>query len=168
MRIGSLMAPLAAATVMVMIGQAAHADLLIQIDKSAQRMTVTVDGEQRYDWPVSTGGAGYGTPSGTFKPFRMDIDHYSVEWDNAPMPYSVFFTMTGDAIHGTYEVRHLGSPVSHGFTRLRASVGEECRRALEAGEEAEDGQHYGGVKRGGSRCWPADRGAIPRESTDHR
>jgi hypothetical protein len=40
-------------------------------------MTVTVDGKQLYDWPVSTGGRGYDTPSGTFRPFRMEIDHRS-------------------------------------------------------------------------------------------
>src|ERR1017187_10781648 len=92
MLINRLIAPLTAATVAVLtLGQAAHADLLIKVDKSAQRMTVTVDGNQLYDWPVSTGGRGYDTPSGTFKPFRMDIDHYSEEWDNAPMPYSIFF-----------------------------------------------------------------------------
>lgn len=100
------------------VGQVARADLLIQIDKSTQRMTVTVDGEQLYNWPVSTGGNAYDTPSGTFKPFRMEIDHYSEEWDNAPMPYSIFFTQTGNAIHGTYELRHLGHPVSHGCVRL--------------------------------------------------
>jgi hypothetical protein len=49
-------------------------------------MTVTVNGEQLYEWPVSTGGRGYDTPSGTFKPFRMEIDHTSDEYDNAPMP----------------------------------------------------------------------------------
>ena len=119
MLINRLIAPLTAATVAVLtLGQAAHADLLIKVDKSAQRMTVTVDGNQLYDWPVSTGGRGYDTPSGTFKPFRMDIDHYSEEWDNAPMPYSIFFTKTGDAVHGTYEQRNLGHAVSHGCVRL--------------------------------------------------
>ena len=119
MRINRLIAPLTAATVAVlMFGQAAYADLLIEIDKSTQRMTVTVNGEQLYDWPVTTGGRGYDTPSGTFKPFRMEIDHYSEEWDNAPMPYSIFFTQTGNAIHGTYEQRNLGRAVSHGCVRL--------------------------------------------------
>lgn len=58
------------------------------------------------------------TPSGTFKPFRMEIDRYGKEWDNAPMPYSIFFTQSGDAIHGTYEQRSLGRAVSHGCVRL--------------------------------------------------
>jgi hypothetical protein len=119
MRITPLFAPLTAATVAVLsLGQAAHADLLIEIDKSAQRMTVTVNGEQIYNWPVSTGGSGYDTPSGTFKPFRMEIDHYSEEWDDAPMPYSIFFTQIGHAVHGTYQQRSLGSAVSHGCVRL--------------------------------------------------
>jgi hypothetical protein len=63
-------ATLTAVTVaLVALGQAALADLMINIDKSTQRMTVTVDGKQIYNWPVSTGGLGYDTPSGTFKPF---------------------------------------------------------------------------------------------------
>jgi hypothetical protein len=101
-----------------MFSQAAYADLLIEVDKSTQRMTVTVNGEQLYNWPVTTGGRDYDTPSGTFKPFRMEVDHYSDEWDNAPMPYSIFFTQTGNAIHGTYEQRNLGRAVSHGCVRL--------------------------------------------------
>ena len=119
MRIAHLIAPLTAATVVVLtLGQAAQADLLIAVDKSSQRMTVTVNGERLYEWPVTTGGRGYDTPGGTFKPFRMEIDHYSDEYDNAPMPYSIFFTQTGNAIHGTYEQRNLGHPVSHGCVRL--------------------------------------------------
>jgi L,D-transpeptidase catalytic domain len=117
MLINRLIAPLTAATV-ALLSQAALADLLIKVDKSAQHMTVTVNGEQLYDWPVSTGGRGYDTPSGNFKPFRMEIDHYSEEWDNAPMPYSIFFTKTGDAVHGTYEQRNLGHAMSHGCVRL--------------------------------------------------
>ena len=34
------------------------------------------------------------------------------------MPWSVFFH-GGYAIHGTYETRNLGQPVSHGCVRLR-------------------------------------------------
>ncbi len=120
MRIGRIgLLTMVTVTVSVLtVGQAAHADLLIEINKSVQRMTVMVDGQQVYDWPVSTGGRGYDTPNGTFKPFRMEIDHYSEEWDNAPMPHSIFFTKTGDAIHGTYEQRNLGHAVSHGCVRL--------------------------------------------------
>ena len=150
MRMGHLIAPLTAVTVAVItLGQAAHADLLINIDKSAQRMTVTVNEEQLYDWPVSSGGSGYDTPAGTFKPFRMEIDHHSDEWDNAPMPYSIFFTKIGHAIHGTLCA---AQSWSGGVAWLRAAVGEECRHAVETGEAGEDGQYHRGVKRRDPRC----------------
>jgi hypothetical protein len=97
---------------------AAHADILIRVDKAAQLMTVTVDGEQRYSWKVSTGIADYDTPAGEFQAFRMERDHFSREWDDAPMPYSIFFTQEGHAIHGSYDVKRLGRPASHGCVRL--------------------------------------------------
>jgi hypothetical protein len=117
MHLRRLAAALAVLTVLAFAAPA-RADLLIQIDKSAQQMNVSADGELLYTWPVSTGRAGYNTPNGAFSPFRMDRDHFSEEWDNAPMPYSIFFTKLGHAIHGTYEARHLGQPVSHGCVRL--------------------------------------------------
>lgn len=97
---------------------AALADVTITVDKAAQRMTVDVDGTPRYTWPVSTGAAGYETPSGSHRPFRMERTHFSREWDDAPMPYAMFFTQQGHAIHGTNHVRSLGRAVSHGCVRL--------------------------------------------------
>jgi len=38
-----------------------------------------------YTWPVSTGMSDYDTPTGEFQPFRMERDHFSREWDDAPM-----------------------------------------------------------------------------------
>ncbi len=96
----------------------ALANIQIVIDKSSQRMAVAVDGQQRYVWPVSTGRPGYDTPNGSFKPNRMDADHLSQEWDNAPMPNTIFFDLHGHAIHGFFDVKHLGLPVSHGCVRL--------------------------------------------------
>ncbi len=96
----------------------ARADVLISVDKSAQRMTVAVNGVPRYTWPVSTGRAGYDTPSGSFQTFRMEEDHFSKEFDDAPMPHSIFFTKIGHAIHGSYDVKHLGMAYSHGCVRI--------------------------------------------------
>jgi hypothetical protein len=96
----------------------ASANILVTIDKSNQQMSVDVDGAQRYLWPVSTGRPGYDTPSGTFKPNRMDADHFSQEWDNAPMPHAIFFDLDRHAIHGFFDVKRLGSAVSHGCVRL--------------------------------------------------
>src|SRR5437899_3072538 len=83
----------------------ASADVEITIDKSAQRMTVAVDGATRWRWPVSTGARGYDTPSGSYTASRMEKDYFSKEWDDAPMPNSIFFTQRGHAIHGSYDRR---------------------------------------------------------------
>lgn len=92
--------------------------LVITVNKVSQKMTVVLDGEQLYKWPVSTGAAGYETPSGTFRPFRMEKEHFSKEWDDAPMPYSIFFTGEGHALHGSYHVKSLGRRASHGCVRI--------------------------------------------------
>jgi hypothetical protein len=90
----------------------------IVVSKVSQKMTVKVDGETEYVWPVSTGAARYETPSGTFRPFRMEAEHFSKEWDDAPMPHSIFFTVDGHAIHGSFHVKSLGRRASHGCVRL--------------------------------------------------
>jgi hypothetical protein len=92
--------------------------ILINIDKTKQEMTVFLDGVERYSWPVSTGRAGYSTPSGTFTATSMNEVWYSKQWDNSPMPHSIFFIKDGHAIHGSYEVKTLGKPVSHGCVRI--------------------------------------------------
>ena len=118
MRRHRLALPFAAVLTALTFVQPARANVMIVIDKAAQKMTVTVDGEDRYTWPISTGRPGYDTPSGEFQPFRMERDHFSQEWDDAPMPNSIFFTKIGHAIHGTFEARNLGRPASHGCVRL--------------------------------------------------
>src|SRR5271163_1763890 len=105
------------ATMLVGSG-AAQAKVSITVDKDAQVMTVAVDGVQRYHWPVSTGNPSHETPNGSFRTFRMEEDHYSKEFDDAPMPHSIFFTKVGHAIHGTESEGKLGTPVSHGCVRL--------------------------------------------------
>ena len=96
----------------------ANAEILIAVDKAVQRMVVVVDGSVRWIWPVSTGRRGYETPDCSYTVFRMDEDHYSEEWDDAPMPHSIFFTKRGHAIHGSYETKRLGTQASHGCVRL--------------------------------------------------
>jgi hypothetical protein len=113
-----LPASLLAAALALPFATPSLANVVIAIDKSTQTMSVSVDGAQRYNWPVSTGRPGYETPNGTFKPNRMDADHYSQEWDNAPMPHTIFFDMHGHAVHGFFDVKHLGLAVSHGCVRL--------------------------------------------------
>jgi hypothetical protein len=95
-----------------------QARLLVEIDKSSQLLTVSRDGALLHRWPVSTGLRAHDTPSGSYTPFRMEKDHFSREWDDAPMPHSIFFTKKGHAIHGTTHLRAIGRPASHGCVRL--------------------------------------------------
>ena len=98
----------------------ARAAVVVQIDKSSQRMAVSVDGMTRYNWPVSTGRNGYGTPSGVFQPQLMARHWFSHKYYNSPMPHSIFFYY-GFAIHGTNDISRLGGPASHGCVRLHPS-----------------------------------------------
>jgi hypothetical protein len=103
---------------LMLVTTAAQAKVEITVDKNNQLMTVAVDGVERYQWPVSTGNPSHETPNGTFQTFRMEADHFSKEFDDAPMPHSIFFTKVGHAIHGTESESKLGIPVSHGCVRL--------------------------------------------------
>lgn len=95
----------------------AQAGIVVTVDKTAQRLTVEVDGVARYAWPVSTARRGYRTPNGSYRPQWLARKWYSTVYDGSPMPYSIFFNK-GYAIHGSYEISHLGSPASHGCIRL--------------------------------------------------
>ena len=55
--------------------------------------------------------------------------HYSSKYENAPMPYSVFFN-DGIAVHATSETKHLGRPASHGCVRLSKADAEVFFRAV--------------------------------------
>ena len=98
----------------------AEAQIVAKVNLSSQRMDVYVDGAPRYSWPVSTARAGYRTPTGTFRPTAVVRYHRSTIYSGSPMPYSIFF-LRGYAIHGSYEVKYLGHPASHGCIRLAPS-----------------------------------------------
>jgi lipoprotein-anchoring transpeptidase ErfK/SrfK len=120
---GGRLARLAFAVAVVIAGSAvmpARADVVVQIDKSSQRMSVSVDGTTRYNWPISIGRSGYGTPSGVYHPQMMARRWFSRKYYNSPMPHAIFF-YGGFAIHGTYELSRLGGPASHGCVRLHPS-----------------------------------------------
>ena len=107
------------------------AEVMVSIDKTTQQMSVFVDGVQTYDWPVSTGRSGYDTPTGTHVASSMNEIWYSKQWDNAPMPHSIFFTKNGHAIHGTQEIGKLGTAASHGCVRLAPENAETLYRLVE-------------------------------------
>ena len=91
------------------------------VSLSQQRMILRVVDRkgftQTYLWKVSTGKSGFETPTGAYKPTWLSINHRSKTYDNAPMPFAVFFT-GGYAIHATDAVARLGNTASHGCVRL--------------------------------------------------
>ncbi len=99
---------------------APQAGVVAKVDLSQQRMNVYVNGARKYSWRVSTGRGRYRTPVGSFRPTVLRKMHYSSIYNNAPMPYSVFF-YGGYAVHGTNQTRYLGRPASHGCVRLHPS-----------------------------------------------
>ena len=111
-----LVSALSLSTLTIAAASPASAHVLISVDKSTQQMSVSVDGVPRYRFAVSTGRAGYGTPSGTYHPQRLAASWFSKLYYNSPMPHSIFFH-GGYAIHGSYEINRLGGPASHGCIR---------------------------------------------------
>jgi lipoprotein-anchoring transpeptidase ErfK/SrfK len=95
----------------------ASADVIAEIELSSQRMIVKVDGLVRHVWAVSTARQGYATPTGSFRPVRLERMWYSTIYHGSPMPYAIFFN-GNFAVHGTYETASLGRPASHGCVRL--------------------------------------------------
>ena len=67
---------------------------------------------------VSTGVAGYDTPTGTFPILEKDKDHHSNLYDDAPMPWMLRLTWDGVALHAGHVT---GEPASHGCVRLPAA-----------------------------------------------
>ncbi|MEJ2375285.1 MAG: L,D-transpeptidase [Pseudolabrys sp.] len=125
-------AALAFSAAALSFGAPARANILITIDKAKQQMTVRVDGDPRYIWPVSTGRAGYNTPNGNYRPTSMERQHYSRKYAWAPMPHSIFFTNEGHAIHGTYEEAGLGHARSHGCVRISRAHASILYRLVKA------------------------------------
>ena len=80
-------------------GQSLAASLVAQVDVASQTMTVTKQGRVIHVWKVSTARKGYITPRGSWRPTRMHKMWHSRKYDNAPMPWAVFFAPGGVAFH---------------------------------------------------------------------
>ncbi len=105
----------------------ANAALLITVDKSAQRMTVELDGEPVFDWPVSTGARG-------LRHARRRIQ--AVPHGEGPLQPRV-----GRRADAEFDLLHDAGPrhprlVAHegarhaGLAWLRAAFGRELRNAV--------------------------------------
>jgi lipoprotein-anchoring transpeptidase ErfK/SrfK len=123
MRVATLLAA-AAFAVSALFSTGSQANVLAQVDISTQTMRVYVNGQLTHVWPVSTGRGGYRTPVGMYQPTKLSRFHRSSKYNWSPMPHSIFFR-GGYAIHGSYDVRSLGGPASHGCVRLHPANARE-------------------------------------------
>ncbi|TNC20868.1 L,D-transpeptidase [Amycolatopsis alkalitolerans] len=99
------------------------------VDISAKKAWLLSGGKIVYGpVPVTTGRRGHATPTGTFHVLYKQRMHYSKEFDNAPMPYSVFF-YPGDAFH----TGSLSVP-SHGCVHLSSSASQKFFATLSVGD----------------------------------
>lgn len=94
--------------------------VVARVNLSTQRMHVYKNGRRLYTWKVSSGRAGYRTPTGSYRVGRMHKRYFSRKYHGAPMPYAMFFR-GGYAIHGTNAIGRLGRTASHGCIRLHPS-----------------------------------------------
>jgi hypothetical protein len=94
---------------------APNGPLLMIVSLASQRATLYRNGVPIAITTVSTGKAGYETPTGIFTILQRAIEHYSSLYDNAPMPYIQRLTWGGVALHGGSLP---GYPASHGCIRL--------------------------------------------------
>lgn len=70
------------------------------VDLSGDRTWLQDGGEVSYGpVPSSSGGIGQETPRGTFTVNRKVRHEVSWEFNNAPMPYAIYFTYNGHAFH---------------------------------------------------------------------
>jgi lipoprotein-anchoring transpeptidase ErfK/SrfK len=91
--------------------------LVARVDLSDQLMYVYLDERLVHTFPISSGRGSYGTPTGRWNAYWLSPKHRSRKYNNAPMPWAVFFH-GGYAVHGTTDLRNLGRPASHGCIRL--------------------------------------------------
>lgn len=98
-------------------GIAAADRIVARVTLSTQTMHVYRDGQLLYEWPVSTARPGKVTPTGQWTAQWLSRNHRSSRYNNAPMPYSIFYS-GHYAIHGTDQISRLGRPASAGCVRL--------------------------------------------------
>lgn len=99
------------------LAQEMDVEVVAFVEKSKQKLHVFLRGEKHFTWDVSTARRGKVTPSGIWSAQWLSEHHRSSLYNNAPMPYSIFYN-GNFAIHGTNQVSRLGTPASAGCVRL--------------------------------------------------
>ena len=108
---------------MLLPGAALAERIVAHVSIAGQEMKVYHEGRLLYTRAVSTAKAGKITPAGTYEPEFLSRHHRSRRYNNAPMPFAIFYD-GNYAIHGTDQIKRLGKPASHGCVRLHPDNAE--------------------------------------------
>lgn len=114
----------------------------IIVDRSEQ-MLYAYDGEELFMGQViSTGKGGHETPRGTFQIYRKTPSRYMQGplpgispqvYDLPGVPWTMYFTEQGGAIHGAYWHDKFGQEWSHGCVNMQLGDAEELYKWAELG-----------------------------------
>jgi len=96
--------------------------IVVLVSLGEQRAYVYRNGVEIGVSTISSGKAGYGTPTGVFVILQKDKDHHSSKYNNAAMPYTQRLTWDGVALHAGGLP---GYPSSHGCVHLPSKFSEE-------------------------------------------
>ena len=104
----------------IAFGEGAVADKEIHVFVDKQVLVALENGEEVYNFDIVTGRAGKETAAGRYSVFRKH-EKYTSKTYGSEMPYTMFFTQDGKAIHGT----QMATLRSYLHTYLTESVGSQ-------------------------------------------
>jgi hypothetical protein len=105
--------------------------VVVFVDLSRQRATVYRNAVRIGVTTISSGRRRYETPTGVFSIWQKSTHYRSRRYDNAPMPFSVWLTDDGVALHAG-AVR--GYPASHGCVRAPYVFAQQLFQTVSLGD----------------------------------
>lgn len=105
--------------------------VLITVDLSAQKATLSVEGVVKLETSISTGKRGYATPAGRYVITNKYKNWVSTLYD-VPMPYFMRLNCSAIGLHSGYVT---GRPASHGCIRLPHEMSKRFFELAGVGDE---------------------------------
>ena len=104
--------------------------ILVYVDLTRQLATVYRNGVRIGVSTISSGRPGYETPTGVFTILEKNVEHKSLKYNDAPMPYQERLTWGGVALHAGGLP---GYPESHGCVHLPMAFSKILFNAMPMG-----------------------------------
>ena len=108
--------------------------LAVRVDLKRQLVSAYRDGHEIGAAVILYGAEGLDTPTGQFPILRMSETYHSRTYDNAPMPYSLWLTNDGVALHGS---RVEGGRATHGCVGVPVGFAEKLFAVAKVGDVVE-------------------------------